>query len=261
MISSILERLLQPADTAAILNRTRYSIATQHLLAGDWIWAELSLADWEAQLDEVDHGATGWSVRLVESEQDMIRAAAELTLQLTELHDATVTALGVARIRYRRQEESALLFQELSALGRYPEETLAEAERWELAWEEIDPAFVPVAGLTLAAFAARRVATLAAQRAARRTRLRRAQAAARLALALRALNDTAQAWYAEARSVFPPGHARAELLEAVPTTYVPRYAEAAKLRRQAKRATATATAQRPVLRAPAEIRASIPPGL
>ena len=46
----------------------------------------------------------------------------------------------------------------------------------------------------------------------------------------------AQAWYAEATGIFSdPESAVAAVLRSIPTSYVPRYAEASKLRRAAAR--------------------------
>lgn len=230
------ERYAQPVEVHAILSRTAYSIASQNAIAAQWVWTEKSVAVWQAEFDAVRELGTGLQSILSARDSELDLAESHLGAQLRQLHDDTVAGLGVARIRWRQQAERRLAFRQLSALGRSPEETLAEAELWELAWEEFDPGFVPMDGLTLAVFAARRLEAVAAQRSVRRARLHRALAAGRLAVAMVDLEDTAQAWYAEATSIFPEGSgATAEVIRSVPTTYVPRYAEASKRRRAAAR--------------------------
>lgn len=242
MNTATIERFSQPAEVQAVIERTRYTIACQNVIAPEWVWSELSTTAWEAQLNGVTHPQTGLRQRLVESDSERDQKEAELNELLKHLHDATVTSLGIARIRWRGQPARRLVFAQLSALGRNPGENLAEAELWELAWEEIDPGFVAAEGLALADFAARRAAAVAAIRPVRRACIRRASVAGQLAVALLALDDVAQAWYAEATSVFRDSDQGAgEVIRRLPTTYVPRYAEAARRRRAAAAAPAAPT--------------------
>ena len=236
MNGNIFERYAQPVEVHAIINRTAYSIACQTQIAAEWVWQEKSVAVWQAELDAVQEMGTGLQAILTARDAEMNGAESHLGAQLQQLHDDTVAGLGVARIRWRQHPERGIAFRQLSGLGRTPEQTLAEAEMWELAWEEFEPGFVPMDGLTLAVFASRRTAAMAAMRAVRRARLRRALDAGNLAVAMVNLEDTAQAWYAEATSIFPEGSGvAAEVIRSVPTSYVPRYAEASKRRRAAAR--------------------------
>ncbi len=234
-----IERFSQPAEVEATLNRTRYTIACQKNIAAEWVWPELSTVAWHALLDAVIHPQTGLRHLLLQRDTDRDLAEANLRAHQKNLHDATVASLGIARIRWRGQPERRLVFAQLSALGRTVEETLEEAELWESAWEEIDPAFVAGEGLTLATLTALRAEVLAAVSASRSARIRRTAAAGALAVAVLQLDDLAQAWYAEATSVFPDAsQGMGEQIRSIPTTYVPRYADAAKKRRAAKRAAA-----------------------
>ena len=65
----------------------------------------------------------------------------------------------------------------------------------------------------------------------------------RFGVKLDATNDALQRWYAIATACFyDPASTERSLLNGIPTTFVPRYAEAAKKRRAAKRAAAAAKA-------------------
>ena len=106
-------------------------------------------------------------------------------------------------------------------------------------WEEVDPAWVPIAGLTLTFFQELLTTARTAQREERRMRVRRRRAGAALAVALSELWDLSVRWYDIATAVFADEESDgASVLRQIPTTYVPRYAEAAKQRRAARKAAA-----------------------
>lgn len=230
-----LERISQEADAKSIMERVAATVATQVILADRWVWSEKDLAAWEAEVDAIQNPMTGWSVRR-ETEvtaRDLAEGALETALKT--LHDSTVSGVSIVRIRWRRQPERLLVLAGLSASGTTAAEILEEAERWELAWEEIDPAWEPVAGLTLTVFQVQIAAARAAQREVRRGALRTRLVTGQYGMALHAINDAAQAWYAEATATFRQDRSASELLDSIPTTYVARYYEAAKRRRAARR--------------------------
>lgn len=208
-------------DLTLVVERVLATVAVQVQIADVWIWEERTVASWETDLSIIDEPVTGLATRVVHAETLAKQAAGALKGVLDRLHDSTVTAVELARVRYRAQPELRGILRKCSAGGTTRVEITDEAEEWELAWEEIEPGWVPVPGLTLAAFSALRAQVSALLRALRQARVRKAHAEGRLHAALAVLETDAQAWYASASSIFREGTEEREMLAGIPTTYTP----------------------------------------
>ena len=103
---------------------------------------------------------------------------------------------------------------------------------------------MPLPGLTLLSLQAQLAATHAARRVWRQKLTAARRATARLAAAVLAVDREAKDWYAAATAVYEADSTEGTVLRStIPTTYVKRYAEAAKKRRAAKRAAAATAPQ------------------
>jgi hypothetical protein len=244
MIFDPLDRLIQDAERNEIVHRARVTLAVQTTLADRWMWEQKDLAAWEADIHDVTSMESTTSFgQFFAAEGALNDVELDLRRALAALHDATVRGVGAARIRWREVPDRRPLVARMRARATTPQGILEEALAWEVAWQKIEPGFVPVPGLTLAGFVAQHAAVRALERPRAEAALERRLAAGRLGVALDALNTDLQRWYAVATATFydPESNGRA-LLDTVPTTFVPRYAKAARERRAAKRAAAKAAA-------------------
>ena len=177
MNTDVIERILQPAAADAALERALYTLAAQKQIADRWVWTEKDVATWETELAAITTTETGLRDRHGAAHAAWSVAEADWSVGLEELHAATVTGVGVARIRWRRDAERRLVLAALEAGGSTAEEILREAAGWEAAWAELEPTLVPAPGLTLAAFQAQHAAVRAAGQALRVAEVRRRLAA------------------------------------------------------------------------------------
>jgi hypothetical protein len=234
---SAVTTVIQFAEKEAILDRVLKTSTMMDALATEWVWDVISPADFYAALTAIrgPSDSLEWVAETVGFEERHALRAQERVL--AELHKATVRALAVARVAWGEDTERLMVLASLGASAQQGPEIGEEAEAWETAWMEVDPGFVPVAGLTLASFQEKIAAARAAAVEARRWTVQRQRAQARLALALHQVNQWSQRWYAVATAMFdaetPQGD---KVRRAIPTTYVPRYYAAAKRRRAERRA-------------------------
>ena len=238
--------LLEPSEIAATIQRAESTLAMMNSLSGGWISDQITPADFNTMIDAIEVGESGLKPLFIRAAAAEKGAEGRLAVALDGLHAATVKAVGVARLAWAADPARAKVVAALRSGGQVARDIVDEAEAWEIAWEEVDPAFAPVAGLTLAAFQTLLAATRTAQGGMRRAAVHRRQAGGRLAAALAALDETAKSWYALATVVFdattPEG---AALRGTIPTTYQPKYYQAAKRRRKERKAAAAAPSTPP----------------
>jgi hypothetical protein len=216
----------------------------------------ISPADYLAARETIRGGADDLEQAHVDAESDERQAHRVAEILLAELHKSTVRALAVVRVAWAGDQERMEVVAPLRASAQKGAAILGEAEAWETAWAELDPAYAPVPELTLPGFQAQIVAAQEALAEARRMTVRRQRAGARLALALASLNQFNLRLYAVATAMFGPETPEGEMVrKTITTTYVPRYHEAAKRRRAARRAEKAAPAETP---APAPAAAETP---
>lgn len=79
----------------------------------------------------------------------------------------------MARLSWAADPAHSKVVAALRSGGQVARDIVDEAEAWEIAWEEVDPAFAPVTGLTLAAFQTLLATTRTAQGAVRRAAVHR----------------------------------------------------------------------------------------
>ncbi len=239
--SEDITRLLQSKEKNAILERARSSLAVMSQIEGLEVWSVASPGEFAARLAAIEQG--GLSQALADAEFAERSAQGERERAVEALHAATVRALAVARVAWEGVPARVAVLAPLSAKGQARGVIVDEGEEWAAAWEELEPGWVPLEGLTLAAFQALLAAVPTALRAERRVRVRRRVTGAALAVALAELWSLSLRWYQWALAVVPDE--KAECLNQIPTTHVPRYAAAKKQRRAERKAAAAASAATP----------------
>lgn len=231
--------ILEQSEINAVIGRAESTLAGMKTLSDVWVSDQITPVDFNTMIEAIDDGATGLKMLFRRAEAAEQSAEGRLTAALDDLHAATVKGVGVARLAWAADPARAKVAKALRSGGQVARDIVEEAEAWEMAWEEVDAAFAPVAGLTLAAFQTLLATTRTAQAAVRRAAVHRRSAGGRLAAALAALDETAKSWYALATVVFdattPEG---AALRGTIPTTYQPKYYQAAKRRRKERKAAA-----------------------
>jgi hypothetical protein len=203
-------------DLGFVVERLKQTVAIQATIANDWVWSEMTLVAWDAKLDQL----VGFPTSLVEVqiglETDVNLASSGAAGVLKKLHDATVTGVELARVRFRKEVEFVWVLGALSAAGRSRQAILEEAEEWALAWEELAPEWE--AGMSLAAFEALRAEGLAAMRELRRAQVRMRRGAGRLRVLALEVEDLCQAWYAAATAIFAADTVNGEVVRSIKTT-------------------------------------------
>ena len=204
------------SDVEFIKTRLADTIAVQTTIASEWVWDELSLAQWDAKQAEMVGTPTSLSEVQIGLEADVNQAAGRLAVALRSLHDATVTGVGLARVRFRKEVEFAAVIGALSAAGQSRQAILDDAEEWALAWEDVAPAWE--AGMSLADFEALRAAGEAALRALRKAQVRMRRGAGRLRVLALEIEDLLQAWYGAATAIFAADTVNGEVVRSIKTT-------------------------------------------
>ena len=233
-------RQAKTSEITSVFERATNTLAQMSILSEKWIWDHCSPAQFQEKMDLIC-GAP----HLIEpplqqlftkAEMDELHNKGAFARALKQLHAATVTGLGVARVAWEAIPEAAEVISSLSAAGQVEEDIFDEAERWELAWHALDPAWVPLPESTLSTFTALIASTREARREWLRAIIRRQRAEVRLARAVRELDQLQKRWYSMATAIFDEDSVEGEGIRArIPTSYVPRYAAAAKRKRQLKR--------------------------
>ncbi|MBI3876130.1 MAG: hypothetical protein HY300_09285 [Verrucomicrobia bacterium] len=197
-----------------IRDRSQATRDVQAQIAGDWVWEEKTLAQWDADLVAYDAQV------VVESQKSELLDTARSAYNNAEhdLHGRTVQALIMARARYRHDPVKLGVIANLTAAGDTQPHIEKEGLDWESAWEDLDPAWSPVATNTLAAFTTLRgsVGTLHKDYSlARKVWRKQAETLNHLAAQL---EDNNVAWYTDATAAFADGTPNGNLIRTIPTT-------------------------------------------
>jgi len=224
-----------PVSLEFIKDRAVKTISAAKQVTGAWTWDEKSIAAMETQLAGIAGNKTATSpVAGQESvtsaaEQLMLTARGSWDTALDQLHRWTVQGVNMAKTRFRNDPAKSSQLEGLEARGSSRAGTLDEALAWESAWTSVDAAWAPLPGLTLAAFSAlRKQANESLKATYSDARATWREAAEKLGTLAAELEDTNEAWYANAIRVFPAGTPEGDMIRGtIPTTYVPKAKEPA----------------------------------
>ncbi len=201
--------------------------------ASAWVWPKKTLAQWDADLLQLDGAVANTLAQLArekEAAYDGLRGTLETRTRT--IHTKTLQAVGVMRARALDDPELRPGVDELSARGDSLRAIEEEGEELLAVWkEDFGTAFVPAPGLTYASFMALFIGaagppvvlalrTLKTDYKASRAAMR--AAVGRYNTVINRLWDECVAWYAEATAVFPAGTDEGDLIRGeVPTSYNP----------------------------------------
>jgi hypothetical protein len=212
-----------------IKDRAVKTISAAKQLADVYTWSEKNPAEMQAQLEAIT-GNSSVSPPVIGQEEiasaaEKARAVAlgQWETQLKELHRRTVQGLGMLKNKLRNDPASLLVLSNLTASSNSHKETLAEALAWESAWAKVAPAWSPTTTNTLAAFQVlRKQCTDDLQTAFTDAHAEWRQEVGKLNALANDLEQSDEAWYADATRVFPVGTPEGDMIRStVPTTYTP----------------------------------------
>lgn len=136
------------ASLEASIVRGQATRDAQTSIAATWVWEEKTVAAWDADLVSINTKKVATSD--LEGDQLAKRSTYDNTNVL--LHDRTVEGLGMARVKWRKDEAKTNILSNLSASGKGRENIQSEAQAWESVWEKFDAAWNPSTANTIAAF-------------------------------------------------------------------------------------------------------------
>ncbi len=220
--------------TEFIKVRAVKTISAAKSLAATWTWKKKSPADMQADLCAITGNADATPPVVGQEERVSTalraRAAADglWETQLTELHRRTVQAVGMIKTELADDPALFAVVKNLSASSNSIKETLAEALALESAWTKAAPTWSPTTINTLTAFGTlRKLCNEDLKQAASDAHAACRTEGTKLNAMANALEQSDEAWYADATKVFPPGTPENQMLRGtVPTTYTPKAAKA-----------------------------------
>lgn len=214
---------------AFIIDRASKSTAVAVTFTALWTWEEKTPAQHDAQRVGVEAA----DALAATKQAAMLGARANFDNALDQYHLWTAQALGMARNKARGDAGKRATLSTLGAGSSSRTGIREEGKRWLAWWLQFDPAWVPLTGLTPAAFTALKVQIEGVDNPGgvstpgladlydTKHGEWRAQVETADGLAL-ALEDINEAWYAAATLVFPAGTPQGDLIRGqVPTTYTP----------------------------------------
>jgi len=201
-----------------VLKRAVATRNAQESVQPAWVWDEKTVPQWNADIKTVQTREQA----VADGEARLLARRGPLDAALDDLHNRTVQAVTMAKVRYRDDPAKGAVLRSLNAGGQSRSEILDEATEWEAAWREVAGDWRPTPANTLPEYQKLRAHCLALQE-----EYVKAQTALRaLAEALNheaaKLDDANTAWYRSATVVFPKGTPEGDLIRStVPTTYTP----------------------------------------
>ncbi len=190
----------------------------QEEIAADWLWQELDVAGWDAKIA---------ALNAQEATERAAHTALETTIgqlnaKIKLLERQKVLAIGMAKNRQRTDAAKLSLLDSLEEKGDGRSATIEEAEDWLGVWDEIDPTWSPLPGVTVASFTTLKSDCGTLNKTCGRQRTAWRHAAEDLGKLLNDLDDLSVTWYDDATRVFAPGTPQGDLIRGqVPTTYTP----------------------------------------
>ena len=199
---------------AAIL-RGQATRDAQAAIAATYVWDEKSVAQWVAELVAIN----AKKVAVSDLEADMLAKRSTYENGIVALHERTVEGLGMARVKWRKDDAKAKILSNLSASGGGRETVQNEAQAWESVWEKFDAAWNPSPLNTIAAFR-----TLISDSDAQENLYKKAHTdwrtgAEELLVLSDTLWDDCVAWYGAVTTLFKEGTAIGDMIRGtIPTS-------------------------------------------
>ena len=188
--------------------------AVQEMLQAKWMWPKAALADWQAGIESIEAAQDAAQDAVATTQNARSVAAAGLT----ELHEATKQALGIAKITFRDEPAKAGAFVGLTAVKGTSGVVSRSAQALSSAWQKADAQWAPLPGKTLAAYDTLRAKISGQQATVAGAVTAQKEARKALQAALRVQDRLAKDWYGVATRVFTDSTPEGQLVRAeIPT--------------------------------------------
>lgn len=205
----------------AITLRSQATRDAQTAIATAWVWDEKTVAQWDSALTALDTK----KIAVSDLEADSLAKRSLYENTITQLHDLTVEGLGMARVKWRKDEAKRKILSTLSASGGGREKVQTEAQAWESVWEKFDAAWNPSTTNTIAAFRTLITTSNTEEDDYNQAHTGWRTGAEELQVQADALWGDCVAWYGAATTLFKEGTAIGDMIRSTvptsPTTPVP----------------------------------------
>ena len=133
-----------------IMERAIATYSAQQSVVGQWVWQEKSPSEYKGEMKRCDAQLD----KVSNSRAEVNSHVGLLESRLGLLHDWTVDALTMARVRFRRDPVAVALLRQLSANSHSRSETMAEALAFLSVWQTVGPEWSPLEEVTFETFSA-----------------------------------------------------------------------------------------------------------
>lgn len=213
------------AENDFAVARSTTSLAAQIQIGAAYVWTEKTNAQWALELADIPTQDEVVADLLA----DLITARGSLDAAVGVTGQRGRTILVLARIKWRADSPRLAPFQRIHFDSDGRLSVLSEALAVESAWEQADPAWVPIteAGtppvpITLAVFKAQREAAGALLKPESDVQAAWSKQDKTLGEMCSTLNKNSIPWYGSVTAVFPEGTTLGDMIRStVPTTYTP----------------------------------------
>ena len=189
----------------------------QTTIAADWLWEEMTVAEWDAQVTGFD----AKKAAVIVQEGVMLGRRATFDNSIEQLHDRTVLGLKLARVKWRTDAARKAILSTLSAEGKVRDVVEKEAQEFAAVWAEFDAAWAPDPLGTLAAFNTLLALCLTQENDYKKELTKWRDLAEEFNQYAKEAEDLCQAWYAAATAVFPAGTPQGDMIRGTIDTGTP----------------------------------------
>jgi hypothetical protein len=199
-----------------IEERAVATLSAQENIAMAWVWPYKTVAEWTTSINSFN----AQEIVAIDAKSALVSMQGTVDMMMGALHEKTVKVLALLRtVVELTTPENINLVEMLSASGQSRAEVMDEAQDLASAWKRINPAWLPVTGLTLVSFENEMGDCGEALKEYVNARSNwRAEVGKWNSIAA-GINRDCMAWYNDATHVFPAGTAEGDMIRStVPTT-------------------------------------------
>lgn len=207
------------------LERAIATKSVQEIIAPEWVWPEMTVAQWTAAISGMEAAAE--AAQDAEAQVDLARG--NLDQAVAALLLKTRQILTMAKVKFKGESNKLRPFLDIKINNPGRMKTIEVATEVESAWEGVAPTWEPVESWLLGDFKAEREAVMALFKTEQAKQAIWKDKEEALDIRGRALTEKNVGWYAVATALYPEGTQYGDLIRSqVPTTYTPPPPEPAK---------------------------------
>jgi hypothetical protein len=200
------------------LERAMATKAVQEIIAPEWVWPELTVAQWTAAISGMEAAAEVAQ----DAEAQVELARGNLDQAMAALLLKTRQILTMAKVKFKAETNKLRPFAEIKIGNPGRMKTIEVATEVESAWEGVAPTWEPVEAWLLGDFKAEREAAMALFKTEQAKQAIWKDKEEALGILGRALTEKNVGWYAVATALYPEGTQYGDLIRSqIPTTYTP----------------------------------------